>query len=212
MTTIGPFIKRHPILTYFVLTLLISWGGLLMIMGPGGMLGTAAVPAERMPFLYLSMLLGPTVAGLLMTGLAYGGAGFGELLSRLRRWRVGAGWHVIAILTAPGLVAVALLLLSLFSQAFVPGIVTSGDELTLLVSGLVVGILVGIFGELGWTGFAVPRLRLRHGVLATGLIVGLVRGLWHMPLFTASARLSHGVSPLLSLPLCCFGSCPPSGC
>ncbi|HLO30891.1 MAG TPA: hypothetical protein VK249_17225 [Anaerolineales bacterium] len=84
MTTIQAFIKRHSVLIYFVLTLHISWGGLLMIMGTGGMLGVVAVPAERMPFLYLAMILGPTLAGLLMTGLVYGRAGFGELLSRLR--------------------------------------------------------------------------------------------------------------------------------
>ena len=208
MPTNESFIKRHAVLIYFVLTLFISWGGLLMIMGPGGMLGTAAVPAERMPFLYVAMLLGPTIAGLLMTGLVYGRAGFGELLSRLRRWRVGAGWYWIAILTAPGLVAVALLLLSLFSPAFVPGIVTSADKVTLLVSGLMAGILVGVFEELGWTGFAIPRLRLRYGVLATGLIVGLVWGLWHMPLFTASARASQSISPLLSLAVMLFSFLP----
>ena len=208
MTTVQAFIKRHSVLIYFVLTLLISWGGLLMIVGPGGMLGVAAVPAERMPFLLLAMVLGPTIAGLLMTGLVYGRAGFGELLSRLRRWRVGAGWYLIAVLTAPGLLAGTLLLLSLFSPAIVPGIFTSSDKVTLLISGLVAGVLVGIFEELGWTGFAIPRLRLSYGVLATGLIVGFVWGLWHMPLFTESARASQSVSPFLNLAVMLFSFLP----
>ncbi|HLO27759.1 MAG TPA: CPBP family intramembrane glutamic endopeptidase [Anaerolineales bacterium] len=208
MITIQAFIKRHSVLLYFVLTLLISWGGLLIIMGPGGMLGVAAVSAERMPFLYLAMLLGPTIAGLFMTGLVYRRAGFSELLSRLRRWRIGAGWYLIAVLTAPGLMAGTLLLLSQFSPAFVPGIVTSSDKVTLLVSGLVAGILVGIFEELGWTGFAIPRLRLHYGVLATSLIVGFVWGLWHMPLFTESARASQSVSPLISLAVLLFSHLP----
>jgi len=34
--------------------------------------------------------------------------------------------------------------------------------------------------ELGWTGFAIPRLRAHFSVLATGLIVGVVWGVWHM--------------------------------
>jgi len=208
MTTNNTFVKRQPVLIYFILTLVISWGSLLLIMGVGGILGTTTVPTERMPLLYLGMLLGPSIAGLLLTGLVYGRLGFRELLSRLRRWQVGAGWYVIAILTSPGLLAAALLLLSLFSPAFVPGILTSSDMVTLLVSGLVAGILVGIFEELGWTGFAIPQLRLRYGVLATGLIVGLVWGLWHMPLFIASARASQSVPPLLMLAVLLFSFLP----
>ncbi len=202
------FVRRHALLIYFVLTLAISWGGLLAIIGPSGFLGTAAAPAEHMPILILAMLLGPTIAGLLMTALVYGRAGFGELLSRLRCWQVGADWYWIAVLTAPGIVAISLLLLSLFSPAFVPGIATSADKITPLVFGLVAGILVGIFEELGWTGFAIPRLRLRHGVLGTGIILGLVWGLWHMPLFMASARASEIISPILVLAVLLFSFLP----
>lgn len=202
------FISRHALLIYFVLTLAISWGGLLVIIDPSGFLGTAAAPAEQMPILILAMLLGPTIAGLLMTALVYGRAGFVDLLSRLRCWRVGAGWYWIAVLTAPGIVAISLLLLSRFSPAFVPGIVTSADKVTPLVFALVAGILVGIFEELGWTGFAIPRLRLRYGVLETGVILGLVWGLWHMPLFTASARASQSISPFLVLAVLLFSFLP----
>src|SRR5512142_877744 len=98
------FIHKHPVLTYFVMTLLISWGSLVLIMGPGGFVGVVEVPPEQTPVLILGMLLGPTIAGLLMTGLIHGRPGFGELLARLRQWRVGAIWYMIALLTAPALV------------------------------------------------------------------------------------------------------------
>jgi len=193
------FMRRESVLGYFVLTLIISWGSLLLIMGVGGVLGTTAVPSERMPLLYVGMLLGPSISSLLLIGLVYGRLGFRELLSKLCRWQVDLRWYAIAILTSPGLVAATLLPLSLCSPKFVPGIVTSSDKASLLVSGLLAGILVGIFEELGWTGFAIPRLRSRYGVLATGLIVGLVWGLWHMPLFLASVRASQSVPPILIL-------------
>lgn len=201
-------IKKKPVLGFIVLTLIISWGSLLLIMGLGGILGTTTVPSERMPLLYFGMLLGPVTSGLLLIGVVHGRRGFRELLLKLCRWRVGYRWYAVAILTSPGLVVATLLLLSLCSPQYVPGILTSNDKATLLVSGLVAGFLVGVFEELGWTGFAIPRLRSRYGVLATGLIVGLVWGLWHMPLFLASARASQTVSPVLKLMVQLFSFLP----
>ncbi len=207
--TNSTFMKRQSVLAYFVLTLVISWGSLLLIMGVGGILGTTTVPAERTPLVFLGMLLGPSIAGLVLTGLVHGRPGFRELVSRLRHWQVGVGWYVIAILTGPFIVGAILLFASLFSPAFVPSILTSNDKVTLLVSGLVGGILVGIFEELGWTGFAIPRLRQRYGILTTGLIVGLVWGLWHLPPFLASARASQSVPPMLKLAVLLFSFLPP---
>jgi membrane protease YdiL (CAAX protease family) len=202
------FIHQHPVLTYFVLTLLISWSSLLLIIGPGGFIGATDVPAEQTPILILAMLLGPTIAGLLMTGLIHGRQGFGELFARLRLWRVGAGWYLIAILTAPALVAVTSLVLSSSSPAYIPGIVTSSDKVTLIVFGLIAGAVVGIFEEIGWTGFAIPRLRQRHGILATGLALGLVWGLWHLPLFASSARTSQSIPAVLTLAVMLFTFLP----
>jgi membrane protease YdiL (CAAX protease family) len=45
-----------------------------------------------------------------------------------------------------------------------------------------VGLVGGFIEELGWTGFAVPGLKPRYGVLATGLIVGFLWGAWHVPI------------------------------
>src|SRR4030095_1917384 len=45
-----------------------------------------------------------------------------------------------------------------------------------LAYGLIGG---GFLEELGWTGFAVPRLRARYGLVATGLVTGLLWGAYH---------------------------------
>jgi membrane protease YdiL (CAAX protease family) len=209
MTTITAFIKRHPVLTYFALTFAISWGCVLMVIGPGGILGTTELSEVLMPFAYLAMLLGPSVAGILLTGLVYGRAGFRELLSRLLRWQVGARWYAVALLTAPLLMTAVLLALSLLSPEFLPSIFASDDKVTLLLSGIVAGLMVGIFEELGWTGFAMPRLRLRYGVFATGLIVGVLWGMWHFPLFSGSGS-SFGTLPrALYLSVQLFSFLPP---
>jgi membrane protease YdiL (CAAX protease family) len=208
VTTITAFIKRHPVLTYFALTFVISWGGILMVIGPGGILGTKEVSEGLMPFVYLATLLGPSVAGILSTGLVDGRAGFRELLSRLLRWRVGARWYAVALLTAPLLITATLFVLSLKSPVFLPVIVTTDDKVSLLLTGIVMGLVVGFFEELGWTGFAVPRLRLRYGVLTTGLIVGLLWGAWHFPLFSGSVSSSGALPPALYLSVLLFSFLP----
>jgi membrane protease YdiL (CAAX protease family) len=59
-----------------------------------------------------------------------------------------------------------------------------------------VGLGAGFFEELGWTGFAVPGLRRRYGVLATGLIVGVLWAAWHVLVVVWGIGNSAGAVPL----------------
>jgi membrane protease YdiL (CAAX protease family) len=155
----------------------------------------------------MAILLGPSLACILLTGLASGRKGFSELISRLFRWRVGARWYAVAFLTAPLTTAVTLFTLSLFSLEFIPSLSTSKDKITFLLMGIVAGLVVGIFEELGWTGFAIPRMRLRYSIFTTGLIVGLLWGAWHFLLFWESDSFS-GVLPMMLLLARLFGWLP----
>ena len=142
MTAIRAFIKSHALLSYFTLTFAISWGGILMLvgLGTGGTSGTTWQSDPLLPFMGVAMLAGPSVAGILLTGLVYGRAGFREVLSRLLRWRVGACWYAIALLTAPLLFTAVLLTLSLSSPEFLPRILTTTDKAALLLTGIAVGL------------------------------------------------------------------------
>ena len=173
------FIRRHAVLTYFVLAFAISWGGLLLTYGPGGLTSSAWQSDPRATLIGVALLAGPSVAGILLTGVASGRAGYRELLARLVRWRVGVGWYAVALLTAPLLAAATNFALAFFSPVFLPAVASADDKGLLVLSGITLGLMIGFFEELGWTGFAIPRLRLRYGVLSTGLIVGVVWGAWH---------------------------------
>lgn len=180
-TSFKAFIKRHPVLAYYALTFAISWGGVLLVIGgPGGIPATSEQFARLLPFAIPALLAGPSIAGMLLTGLVSGRAGFRELLSRLLMWRVGARWYAVALLTAPLVFTAVLLALSLTSPVFLPGILTTSDKASPLLFGIAWGLIAGFFEELGWTGFATPRLRLRYGVLTTGLIMGVLWGAWHV--------------------------------
>jgi hypothetical protein len=144
MKTIKAFIKSHPVLSYFVLAFAISWGGMLLIIGGVGAIpGTAEETAKLFPAVYLVTVAGPSLAGLLLTGLTGGWAGLRELLSRLLEWRVGAPWYAVALLTAPLTVMATLLALSLVSPEFVPGFLTTSIKASLLQFGIVAGLGLG---------------------------------------------------------------------
>ncbi len=199
MTQLAAFARSKPLLTYFALTIAISWGGILVTVGLDGLSGTSEPLEARMPFVYLAMLAGPSVAAILVTGLVGGGAGVRELLSRLLRWRAEVRWYVVALLTAPLSLAATLLALAPFSEGHLPSIITTSDTASLLLLGLGVGLVVGIFEELGWTGFAVPASRTRHGVLTTGLIVGVAWGAWHFLVMIWGGGMPSGILELAIL-------------
>src|SRR5829696_6382768 len=129
MTAIKAFIKSHPLLSYFALVFAISWGGVLIVVGPGGIPAANKEQYETLfPIAVLAMVAGPSVAGILLTGLLYGRAGLREFGSRLLKWRVGARWYAVALLTAPLVFTAVLLTLSLSSPEFLPGILTSDEK------------------------------------------------------------------------------------
>jgi uncharacterized protein len=157
----------------------------MVVGGPSEILGSPELLRTRFALVLLAWLAGPSVASILMTGLVHGRDGLRDLLTRMTKWRVGARWYAVALLTAPLLVTAVLLALSLTSPEYLPTILTTSDKVSLLLLGIVGTLVGGIFEELGWTGFATPTLlrRMRYGVLPTGLIVGVLWGVAHLALY-----------------------------
>jgi uncharacterized protein len=199
MKAIRTFTKSHPLLSFYALAFAITWGGQIMVVGgPSEILGTPEALDTRFGLVLLAWLAGPSVASILMTGLVGGRAGLRDLLTRMTRWRFGARWYAVALLTAPLLSVAVLLALLLSSSEYLPTILTTSDKVSLLLLGIVGTFVGGIFEELGWTGFATPTLlrRMRYGVLGTGLIVGVLWGVAHFPLYYwASGDLSGVLLP-----------------
>jgi membrane protease YdiL (CAAX protease family) len=180
MASLKSFVRRYSILTYFLLTFAISWGAMLLVIGGiGGLSGTPEQIMGLFPLVVMALMAGPSVSGILMNALVDGKAGLHDLLDRLLRWRAGARWYAVALLTAPLLAAVIFSALSLLSPEYIPTIVTTSDKASLLLLALMTGVIGGFLEELGWTGFAIPTMKRTRGVFATGLIVGVLWGAWH---------------------------------
>jgi membrane protease YdiL (CAAX protease family) len=208
MKAIKSFVQSYAVLAYFVLTFAITWGSILILTGASSF----PLPSEKIesagPLVYVGMLIGPSISGLLLIGIVEGKSGFRSLFSRLGKWRVSGWWYVIALLTAPLLILAILLLLSLSSSEYAPAILTTENPASLLVTGVVMGLFVAFLEELGWTGFVVPKLRQKNGLVTTGIIVGVLWGAWHYPPFSASVRDSGSLSPTLYLAVLLFSFLP----
>lgn len=201
---ISKWLRSHAVLAYYILVFAITWGGMLAVVGPSGLFNSSANPAVLSQFIYFAALAGPSVAGILMTAVVHGRAGLRDLLSRSLRWRVGIIWYMVVLLTAPLLMGVIGFLLSLASPAFLPAIVTTDDWVGLVIAGIVLGLVVSFFEEIGWTGFVTPELRKRHGFLTTGFIMGVPWGAWHYPLFSGSAHAAGPMPPAVYLAVVLF--------
>lgn len=172
-------IKQHSVLMYFTLAILISWGLVISIVGIDGLPGTTQEQTDLLNTVIFAFLAGPIVSSLLLIGITHGKEGFRDLITRFLTWKVKIQWYAVAFLLAPVTGFVTLYVLVPFSENYLPAIVTSNDKIGLLAMGLLIGLSAGIFEEIGWTGFAIPELRKKHDIFTTGLVVGIVWGIWH---------------------------------
>ena len=169
--TLISWLERHPLPGYFALTFGISWSGILIVLAAGGFDLSPMLPLEA-GLILLAMLLGPSLGGLIVTAILEGRAGLRELGARLINWRVCARWYAVALLTIPAILLTILLFLSvLVDPAFAPRF-----QWALFA----VGLVAGSCEEIGWTGFATPRLLARQRLGMAGLSLGLTWAFWHL--------------------------------
>lgn len=173
--------RQYPLTVFFLLLVLISVGGLLLVASAGGIPGRSAYVETWFPAALMILLLSPVAAGLACIGYFEGRAGFHRLAAELTSWSMPWRCYAEAVLLAPVVVLSVLLPLSLFDPVFTPEIAVSEEKLSLLLTGFGIGLMGGLFEEVGWTGFATPRLLQRFSALQAGLILGVCWGLWHVP-------------------------------
>lgn len=176
--------EHRAVIRFFLLTYVISWA----LWSPMVLIG-----AENR-LLQIAGTFGPTLAALLLTAHESGRHGVRHLLRRFLLWRVGMRWYLFAFLSTASIVLAAL---GIF-------VALGGEQpqfndprqiyLVLVVFAYV--LLLSVLGEeAGWRGYALPRLQARQSALAASLVIGLIWGLWHLPLFWIEGNF-HQTLPL----------------
>jgi membrane protease YdiL (CAAX protease family) len=173
------FIKRYPLAAFFILAFVLTT--------PMNLIANAIFDATQsiplaLPFAILGS--GPLLSALIVSALVGRKAGVFALLRQFTKWRVGLVWYAVAFLLLPAL-HVAAIYLNVLLGAPAPALADFGTWSAIL--GAFALRLVNPFDgpmleELGWRGFAQPRLQKRYSPLTANLILGLLVTLWHLPL------------------------------
>lgn len=171
--------SKLSVLIYFVTTFVISWGAIYVVYGE------EAIPAteELKEAVGTLILLGPFIASLILTLILDGIGGVKRLFSQLSQWRLKTRWYLVAIGVAPLATLISVLVVSIFIDNCIPAICASNTPTDLILLGVAGGLFIALFEEIGWTGFATTQLRGSYGVVAAGLLIGVIWGAWHFILF-----------------------------
>ena len=124
----------------------------------------------------------PGIVALVFTYRDRGSRGLQELLGRLVKFGVGARWFVFALFFMFVVKLLAAGIIRISSGAW-PAFGT--EPVPLMFVAAIFSTLIGgqIGEELGWRGFALPRLARTIGLGPASLLLGGMWALWHLPLF-----------------------------
>ena len=172
------FVKRHRLLSFFLITYGISWGipGIALLIS--AWTGAFEVSLrEYSPLSYIA-IWSPALSAFIVIFLTQGKAGIRAYFSRLFHWNVSWIWYAVVFLGVPLMNFLAAVLMKAFSASWL--VVPTVPLDTFLIIVLLKGT-EGPFDELGWRGYALPLLQKRFSGLSAAAILGFFWMLWHVP-------------------------------
>ena len=183
---------------FFLLTYAVTWTCFftaLALSGSAGALDPAS-SALRMPLLYLGTFA-PSLVALGLIARHEGRAGMQALLRRVLDSGAAARWYLFAI----GYVAAIKLTVAVVYRLGTGSWPAFGSEpWYVIAAAIVISTPLQAGEEIGWRGYALPRLAARLGLARASLVLGLIWGVWHLPLFFVPGLGHYGQSfPLFVL-------------
>jgi membrane protease YdiL (CAAX protease family) len=178
MPRLSSVVKRHPIITFFVLAYTLAW----TIESPLVFLGDSVSGPQNLVIRILASNV-PSALGIVLTAIVLGRGALRKLLGRLLIWRVNPIWYLVVFLGPVALTGGVVGLNALMEgPALSLGMPLLGAAIFFAFS-IFPGSALG--EEIGWRGYVLPRMQARMSALRASLILAPFWALWHLPLFLA---------------------------
>ncbi len=173
-SSLARWIKTHELWSFFILTFLITFAGWVPVF-----LGLPGSDIANIIGLW-----GPALSAILITAIIRGKPGLKELLRRILMWRAPARWYLVIFFGWP---AIPLLAALLYSQITHQPLTFEWNQWSQTLAWLAQAPLLGFWAceEIGWRGFALPRLLGRWNALASSVLLGVIWAAWHLPYYLA---------------------------
>lgn len=177
---------------FFLLTYALTWACFIPVvwMSQGPSPASPALALVR-SFLLLLGTFAPSLVALGMTAHAEGRLGVLTLLRRMIQWQVGARWYLFAIAYLPAIKLAVALAHRLMTGSW-PRFGT--DPWYIIVVAIAISTPVQAGEEVGWRGYALPRLAGRFGFARASLLLGVIWSAWHLPIFFLPGADKYGQS------------------
>jgi uncharacterized protein len=169
------------LLKFFALVYVVSWICWLFVawLGGGTFAPNSSVAAIAAPIFYVGVFA-PAIVALLLSIFERGRPGAAELLKQIANFPKQARWYVFAILYMAAIKLSAAVLHRLAFNAW-PAFGT--EPLILMAIATVISTPFQAGEEIGWRGYALPRLAFQIGLRTASIIIGVIWACWHLPLF-----------------------------
>lgn len=168
--------RMASLVKFFGLTYLLSWACFI-----GAALISPGSPAAGLRYpIYLIGVFGPAIVAVALTAKAGGRAAVRELLGQMLRWRVHVRWYVFAISYMAG---IKLLVALIYRLATGDWPRFGHDHWYVILLAIILSTPVQAGEEIGWRGYALPRLFARWDLARASIILGIIWACWHLPFF-----------------------------
>ncbi|MEM3693098.1 MAG: type II CAAX endopeptidase family protein [Candidatus Bathyarchaeia archaeon] len=183
-------VENRNLLLYFLIAFAFSW----LFWVPQAMVSTSllSVPSVLADFLFSPFnpaAFGPLVSAFTLTYLNEGAGGLKNLLKRGADYKFRKKWYIPIFFLFPAITGGALFLAILSGEAL-PKLSALLDPASMVVGFVFIFFLGGPFQEeWGWRGFALDRLQAKWNALYSSIVLGVLWGIWHLPLFFISGTI-----------------------
>jgi len=179
---------KNSLIPFFILTFFITWGIGALAIFLNVQFQALVGELTDTSLVYFLAIGAPTISATILTFAQDGWNGLKSLYARLIRWQFGFKWYVLVLLGIPvvGWVAAHITGASPLKSTDTPA-----EFLVLLFYLLITGPLCE---EIGWRGYALPRLLNRFSPFVASLILGVIWGVWHLPSFFVGGMVQAALS------------------